>query len=134
MTIPKPGSPVRGSRSGRPVMVLLDLLGRRMALRVLWELSRADGPLTFRAVQAAAETNPALLNSRLKELRAAGIVAHESKGYVLSKDGRRLLRLLLPLNAWADQWAAAHRASREAESRGRRLEARRPRKRSRTDV
>jgi DNA-binding HxlR family transcriptional regulator len=106
MNTPKPGSPVRGSRSGRPVMVLLDLLGHRMALRVLWELSRAGGPLTFRALQAAAETNPALLNSRLKELRAAGIVAHEGEGYVLSEDGRRLLRLLLPLNAWADQWAS----------------------------
>jgi DNA-binding HxlR family transcriptional regulator len=87
-------------------MVLLDLLGRRMALRVLWELSRADAPLTFRALQAAAETNPALLNSRLKELRAAGIIAHEGEGYVLSKEGRRLLRLLRPLSAWADQWAS----------------------------
>jgi DNA-binding HxlR family transcriptional regulator len=87
-------------------MALLDLLGRRMALRVLWELSRADGPLTFRALQALAETNPALLNSRLKELRAAGIVAHEGEGYFLSKEGRRLLRLLLPLSAWADQWAS----------------------------
>jgi DNA-binding HxlR family transcriptional regulator len=106
MNIPKPGSPVRGSRSGRPVMALLDLLGRRMALRVLWELSRADGPLTFRALQAAAETNPGLLNSRLKELRTAGIVAHGGEGYVLSEEGRRLLRLLRPLSAWADRWAS----------------------------
>src|SRR5579885_217979 len=106
MKIPKPGSPARGSRTGRPVMVLLDLLGRRMALRVLWELSRAEVPLTFRVLQAAAETNPALLNTRLKELRAAGIVAHEGEGYVLSKEGRRLVRLLLPLSTWADQWAS----------------------------
>ena len=42
---------MRGSRTGRPVMVLLDLLGRRGALRVLWEL-RGD-PLTFRALQKA---------------------------------------------------------------------------------
>ena len=39
---------VRGSRTGRPIMALLDLLGRRMSLRILWELSRADEPLTFR--------------------------------------------------------------------------------------
>ena len=45
-----PGKPVRGSRTGRPVMVLLDLLGRRMALRILWELSRAEAPLSFRAI------------------------------------------------------------------------------------
>jgi DNA-binding HxlR family transcriptional regulator len=35
-------------------MVLLDVLGRRRALRILWEL-RAD-PLTFRALQEACET------------------------------------------------------------------------------
>ncbi len=27
MTTPKPGKPVRGSQSGRPIMALLDLLG-----------------------------------------------------------------------------------------------------------
>ena len=47
-------------------MVVLDLLGRRMALRILWELSRAPEPLTFRALQTAAETNPSVLNSRLE--------------------------------------------------------------------
>src|SRR6266480_959095 len=71
MGIPRPGRRVRGSRTGRPVMALLDLLGRRMTLRVLWELSRSGEPLTFRALQGAADTNPALLNTRLKELRAA---------------------------------------------------------------
>jgi len=38
---PLPGRAVRGSRSGRPVMALLDLLdllGRRWTLRLLWEL------------------------------------------------------------------------------------------------
>ena len=34
---------VRGSRTGRPVMALLDLLGRRWTLRIVWELR--DGPL-----------------------------------------------------------------------------------------
>ena len=41
-----PGAPVRGSRTGRPVMALLDLLGRRWSLRVLWELR--DGSATER--------------------------------------------------------------------------------------
>jgi len=97
---------VRGSRTGRPVMVLLDLLGRRTVLRILWELSRADAPLTFRALQAAADTNPALLNPRLKELRAAKLVVHDGDGYSLSEEGQALLLLLLPLVDWADQWAA----------------------------
>lgn len=107
MRIPRPGRPVRGSRSGRSVMALLDLLGRRMALRILWELSRAKSPLTFRALQQAADTNPALLNNRLKELRAAMLVLHKGGGYGLSAHGRALVELLRPLNAWAARWAAA---------------------------
>ena len=42
-------------------MTLLDLLERRMALRVLWELSVGGEPLTFRALQERAETNPSVL-------------------------------------------------------------------------
>jgi DNA-binding HxlR family transcriptional regulator len=87
-------------------MALLDLLGRRMALRILWELSRAGTPLTFRALERAAETNPALLNARLKELRAAKLAIHGGGGYALSEDGRALVALLLPLAGWADRWAA----------------------------
>lgn len=106
MKLPRPGRPVRGSQTGRPIMALLDLLGRRMALRVLWELSRAGDAVTFRALQAAAETNPAVLNTRLRELRAAGLVAHDAGGYGLSEAGSALLRLILPLHAWAEAWGA----------------------------
>ena len=103
MTFPRPGKPVRGSRTGRPIMALLDLLGRRMTLRILWELSRSDIPLTFRALQNAAETNPGLLNTRLKELRIARIVVHDGAGYALSRDGQALLQLLLPLAGFFQQ-------------------------------
>ena len=51
MSTPKPGTRVRGSRTGRPIMAALDLLGRRWALRILWEL-RA-GALSFRALPEA---------------------------------------------------------------------------------
>jgi DNA-binding HxlR family transcriptional regulator len=108
MTIPLPGAPVRGSRTGRPIMALLDLLGRRMALRVLWELAVAEGALTFRALQAAAGTNPAVLNQRLKELRPAGLVDHGEDGYRLSDKGRGLVAVLGPLNGWAEDWALDH--------------------------
>lgn len=86
-------------------MALLDLLGRRMTLRVLWELTIAKAPLTFRDLQSAAETNPSVLNTRLKELREAGLVTHDDEGYRLTEAGRSLVVLLLPLNAWADTWA-----------------------------
>lgn len=97
---------LRGSRTGRPIMVLLDLLGRRMALRVLWELSIAEAPQTFRELQMAADTNPSVLNVRLRELRDAGFVRRSADGYCLSELGRSLLSLLLPLHKWAEAWAA----------------------------
>jgi DNA-binding HxlR family transcriptional regulator len=85
-------------------MALLDLLGRRMALRILWELRLQ--PLTFRALQEAAGTNPGLLNTRLTELREAGIVESGSDGYTLTRDGQSLLAQLMPLSRWADAWSA----------------------------
>jgi len=134
MKFPRPGRPVRGSKTGRPIMALLDLLGRRMSLRVLWELSQAGQSLTFRALQAAADTNPSLLNTRLKELRAAGIVLRDARGYRLSEEGTALLALLLPLHQWAEAWgrkARRHAKTRQdreervmAACRGRRREAR----------
>ena len=100
-----PAKRVRGSSTGRPIMVALDLLGRRGALRILWEL-RGD-PLTFRALQEAAQAQPGLLNTRLAELREAGIVDHDAGGYRLGESGRALLAAMLPLNAWAERWLGA---------------------------
>jgi DNA-binding HxlR family transcriptional regulator len=107
---PRVGEPVRGSRTGRPIMVALDLLGRRAALRVLWEL-RGE-PLTFRALQEAAATNPALLNTRLKELRDARLADHGEGGYQLTPDGRALLEAMRPLSEWAEAWGGARRATK----------------------
>jgi DNA-binding HxlR family transcriptional regulator len=101
---PLPGAPVRGSTTGRPVMAALDLMGRRGALRILWEL-RDDAVLTFRALQAAAELPPGTLNARLSELRAAGVVA-QAGGYRLTPRGAQLLDALAPLLAWSQAWAA----------------------------
>jgi DNA-binding HxlR family transcriptional regulator len=84
-------------------MVALDVLGRRGALRVLWELR--GGALTFRALQAASEMNPGSLNTRLKELRALRIVDHSDGGYHLTHEGLSLMAALQPLQAWADDWA-----------------------------
>jgi DNA-binding HxlR family transcriptional regulator len=102
--IPKPGSPVRGSQTGRPIMALLDLLGRRWALRVIWELR--DGPLSFRQAQArCGQVSSSVLNDRLAELRAAGIVEATAEGYRLTDEGRKLLEAYGPLDAWAQRWA-----------------------------
>jgi DNA-binding HxlR family transcriptional regulator len=103
--IPKPGRRARGSATGRPVMVLLDLLGRRWALRVIWEL-RETKRLNFRELEQATGASPSVLNTRLAELRESGIVLHdEGTGYGLTPLGTDLLVRLMPLHDWADTWA-----------------------------
>lgn len=106
MPAPLPRRRVRGSATGRPIMALLDLLSRRSALRILWEL-RGDSRATFRGLQQAAATNPGALNTRLKELREALLVDHAETGYGLTAQGRDLLKTFLPLNTWAEHWARA---------------------------
>ncbi len=110
MTAPKVGKKVRGSATGRPIMVVLDMLGRRGALRIFWELRAA--PLTFRALQEAVQTNPSLLNTRLRELREVGWIErevgwieHDAGGYRLTEAGVELGAAMQPLYAWALQWA-----------------------------
>lgn len=82
-------------------MRLLDLLGQRWALRVLWELRDGEA-LTFRALQErGGGLSSSVLSARLAELREAGIVERGDGGYRLSANGRALLEALLPLNEWA---------------------------------
>ena len=97
--------PLRGSRSGRPIMVLLDLLSRRWALRVMWEL-REDAA-SFRDLQSRCDSmSPSVLNDRLSELREAAIVERVSGGgYRLTDEGHELGRCLLQMNDWAKRWS-----------------------------
>jgi DNA-binding HxlR family transcriptional regulator len=86
-------------------MALLDLLGRRWALRILWELRDGEA-LTFRELQArCGDISSSVLNDRLRELRDAGIVTADEGGYRLSREGTSLLEALAPLDAWAKRWA-----------------------------
>jgi DNA-binding HxlR family transcriptional regulator len=105
MRTPLPGESVRGSRGGRPIMALLDLLGRRWILRILWELR--DERLGFRALQARCEAmSPSVLSQRLRDLVRARIVEQDERAdYGLTAPGARLLAALLPLHKWAEDWA-----------------------------
>jgi DNA-binding HxlR family transcriptional regulator len=87
-------------------MAALDLLGRRWALRVLWELR--DGPLGFRALQEACDAmSSSVLRDRLAELSEAGLVAREpDERYALTPLGADLRRSLSPLDRWARRWEA----------------------------
>lgn len=103
MSAPRPGRRVRGSQTGRPIMAAFDLLGRRWLLRVLWELR--SGAHTFRSLQAACEEiSPAVLNTRLRELRDAQLVERGDEGYALTGLGQRLIEALAPLDAWSKRW------------------------------
>jgi len=104
MSIPRPGQPVRGSRTGAPIMALFDLLGRRWSMGVIWNLSR--GPDTFRGLQASCESiSPSVLNHRLRELREAGLIEKTEVGYALTVMGRGLFAVLEPMGRWSLQWA-----------------------------
>jgi DNA-binding HxlR family transcriptional regulator len=108
--------PVRGSTSGRPIMVLLDLLGRRWTLRMLWEL-RGEA-LVFRELQLRCDgMSPSVLNQRLAELREALIVETTDTGYGLTRQGRALLEQLGPLHQWAESWAATMRGATRSKAK-----------------
>lgn len=104
MSIPTPGRPVRGSKSGKPIMALFDLLGRAWAMGVVWQLE--SGPYTFRELQEECENvSPSLLNRRLKELRQARLITHGPEGYRLTETGRTLFEVLKPFERWSQEWA-----------------------------
>ena len=109
MATSKPGKLVREPGTRRPIMALLDLLGRRWALRIIWELR--EEPFGFRALQARCDgMSPSVLSQRLLELQAAGIVLQDEQGsYSLSPQGSELFNALAPLHDWAQRWAARDR-------------------------
>lgn len=87
-------------------MRLLDILGQRWVLRILWELR--GGPLSFRALQGACEAiSPAVLNDRMKLLRGHDLVALEADGYALTARAHRLLPVIVQMMELANSWAAA---------------------------
>jgi DNA-binding HxlR family transcriptional regulator len=89
-------------------MQLLDLLGRRWALRVLWEL-RAGDPVPYAALREASDRmSTSVLATRLRELTDAGLIERDAAGaYRLTRDGVRLLEHLGPLDDFAKRWSAS---------------------------
>jgi DNA-binding HxlR family transcriptional regulator len=103
---PRPGQDVRGSTTGRPLMAAMDLLGRRWALRILWELR--DGPIGARALRIKCDgMSSSVLYDRLHELMASGLIDQRNEEYVLSDIGAALGSALKPLDAWAETWAVS---------------------------
>jgi DNA-binding HxlR family transcriptional regulator len=86
---------------------LFELLESRYALRVLWALK--DGhPQTFRLLQdSVGNITPNTLNTRIKELRAAGLMTHDTPGYTVTTLGADLLKRLNDMQAFAAKWTAS---------------------------
>jgi DNA-binding HxlR family transcriptional regulator len=88
------------------VFDVLELFGRRWALRIVWELRR--DAIAFSALRERLGISPSVLSSRLAELSKAGVVERDdSRRYRLSPRGRELARLLYELNRWAERGEAA---------------------------
>ena len=92
-------------------MALLELLGRRWALRILWELR--DGALGFRELQARCDAmSPSVLHQRLSDLEQHRLAERADSGaWQLTAQGTELVRISLPLARWAESWAAALKRS-----------------------
>lgn len=112
MSLPIPGSPVRGSKTGKPIMALLDLLGRTWSLGVIWQLR--SGPLSFSDLQLNCENiSPTLLTKRLKELQLTHLIEKNLQGYQLTEIGLALFQVISPLSQWATLWQSSFDAQQK---------------------
>ena len=81
-------------------MLLLDSLGRRWSLRIIWELQ--GHPKKFRALRKECDgVSPSVLNKRLGELHDLGFIKKSDDGYALTSDGESLADRLRKLDRWA---------------------------------
>lgn len=93
------------------MVAALDLLGKRWALRMVWELRRDR--LSFGDLSKRLAISPSVLTARLRDLESAGICESEdgSRGYRLTGRGRELARILYEVNRWANAGEAQPPAS-----------------------
>ena len=95
------------TRDNAAISQLLGLLEARYAMRVLWALKDGHGQ-TFRLLQdSVGGITPNTLNTRIKELREAGLVNHGSDGYIVTASGSDLLKRMNELPAFAAKWVAS---------------------------
>jgi DNA-binding HxlR family transcriptional regulator len=94
------------SKENTAIGQLLSLLESRYAIRVLWALKDGHAQ-TFRLLQdSVGSITPNTLNTRIKEMREAGLITHGSDGYVVTASGADLLKRLGDLPAFAAKWSA----------------------------
>lgn len=99
----------------RSMMAVLDLLGQRWNMRILWELQ--GGPLGFLELRRRTDDiSSSVLATRLRTLIDARVLIKDAEGsYRLTELGDELGPALEPLWQWARRWneggnPADHRA------------------------
>jgi DNA-binding HxlR family transcriptional regulator len=87
------------------MLALLDLLGRRWALRILWELREESA--SFQTLHRRCDLmSTSVLSQRLGELRDAQLVDKDPEGnYSLSESGVQLLARLDGIDEWTQEWS-----------------------------
>jgi DNA-binding HxlR family transcriptional regulator len=98
--------PPADPRSTPPsTLALLDLLGRRWALRILWELRME--PASFQALQRRCDSmSTSVLSQRLAELSDAQLIEKDqTASYTLTEAGSLLLGRLDGIDEWTQEWA-----------------------------
>ncbi len=88
----------------RPIMLLIDLLGRKWLMRILWEMRL--GTCSFRELQArCGSISPTVVNKRIKELIENKLLEkNQPSGYQLTALGQELIMLFDPIDQWVTKW------------------------------
>jgi len=93
------------------MLALFDLLGRRWALRILWEL-RVE-PASFQELHRRCDLmSTSVLSQRLAELRDAQLIEKDPAGsYALTEAASVLLGRLDGIDEWTQEWARTVRSA-----------------------
>lgn len=87
--------------------LLLELLESRYAMRVLWAL-RDGHAQTFRLLQdSVGGITPNTLNTRIKQMREAGLITHGPDGYCITPAGQEVARRIHDFQGFAVRWSNA---------------------------
>ena len=94
------------TKNPRPIVQLIDILGTKWVLRILWELNK--GPCSFRELQRrCGGLSPTMINTRIKDLCAAHLMIKSGdSGYMLTAHGNELIELFYPLNEFSERWSS----------------------------
>ncbi len=104
------------AKDNAAVNQLFELLEARYALRVMWAL-RDGHPQTFRLLQdSVGGITPNTLNTRIKELREAGLMTHGPDGYIVTPTGTDMLKRVADLQAFSARWIQTQARKKQASS------------------